>query len=88
MERANSPELIAVRVRAYAALAANEEARGDSAAALGYHMLVGTLFDDPEIVPRALEQAAAILRRQGRGKESDDLDAERAKRYPKTNGTR
>lgn len=88
VERANSPELIAVRVRAYAALAANEEARGDSAAALGYHMLVGTLFDDPEIVPRALEQAAAILRRQGRGKEADDLDAERAKRYPKTNGTR
>ena len=37
---------------------------------------------------RALEQAAAILRRQGRGKEADDLDAERAKRYPKTNGTR
>ena len=36
----------------------------------------------------ALEQAAAILRRQGRGKEADDLDAERAKRYPKTNGTR
>ena len=83
VERAHSKELLAVRVQAYAALAANEEARGDGPAALGYHMLVGTLFDDPEVVPHALEHAAAILRKQGRGKEADELDAERAKRYPK-----
>ena len=84
VERAQSKELLAVRVQAYVALAANEEARGDSAAALGYHMLVGTLFDDPEVVPQALEHAASILRKQGRGKEADELDAERAKRYPKS----
>ena len=72
-----------MRGQAYAALAANEEARGDGPAALGYHMLVGTLFDDAEVVPFALERAAAILRKQGRGKEADELDAERAKRYPK-----
>ena len=83
VERAHSKELLAVRVQAYAALAANEEARGDGPAALGYHMLVGTLFDDAEVVPFALERAAAILRKQGRGKEADELDAERAKRYPK-----
>lgn len=83
VERANSKELVGVRVRAYTALAANEEARGDGAAALGYHMLVGTLFDDPELVPVSLERAAAILRKQGREKEADELDAERAKRYPK-----
>ncbi len=81
--RAHSQDLIGIRVQAYVALAANEEARGDTAAALGYHMLVGTLFDDPVVVPRALEHAAAILRRQGRVKEADELDAERAKRYPK-----
>ncbi|MGN0846609.1 MAG: tetratricopeptide repeat protein [Kiritimatiellia bacterium] len=81
--RAQSEDLLAVRVQAYVALAANEEARGDGAAALGYHMLVGTLFDDPEVVPHALARAAAILRKQGRGKEADELDAERAKRYPK-----
>ena len=57
--------------------------RGDAAAALGYHMLVGTLFDDPEAVPFALSRAAAILRSQGRTKEADDLLAERKKRYPK-----
>lgn len=85
VERAHSPELIALRVQAYVALAANEEERGDAAAALGYHMLVGTLFDDPVIVPHALARAAAILRKQGRGREADELDAERKKRYPKAN---
>ena len=83
VERAASRELLAVRVQAYVALAANEEERGDANEALGYHMLVGTLFDDPEVVPHALERASAIMRRQGRGKEADALDAERAKRYPK-----
>ncbi len=83
VERANSQDLLHTRVQAYVALAANEEARGDGAAALGYHMLVGTLFDDPEVVPHALVRAAAILRKQGRAKEADELDAERAKRYPK-----
>lgn len=83
VERANAPELLALRVQAYAALAANEEERGDNAAALGYHMLVGTLFDDPEVVPHALSRAAALLRKQGRTKEADGLLAERRKRYPK-----
>jgi hypothetical protein len=73
-----------VRLQAYVALAANEEERGDANAALGYHMLVGTLFDDPEAVPYALERASAIMRRQGRGKEADALDAERARRYPRS----
>lgn len=83
VERSASRELLAVRVQAYVALAANEEERGDTKEALGYHMLVGTLFDDPEVVPHALERAAAIMRSQGRGKEADALDAERARRYPK-----
>ena len=63
---------------------ANEEERGDASAALGYHMLVGTLFDDPEAVPFALARAAEIMRAQGRTKEADDLMAERKKRYPKS----
>ncbi len=84
VERAHAPELLPLRVQAYAALAANEEERGDNAAALGYHMLVGTLFDDAEVVPHALIRAAAILRKQGRAKEADALDAERRKRYPRS----
>ena len=83
VETSSSRDRLSMRVQAYAALAANEEERGDAAAALGYHMLVGTLFDDPEAVPFALSRAAKILRAQGRAKEADDLLAERKKRYPK-----
>ena len=84
VERTRAKELVALRVQAYAALALNEEERGDASAALGYHMLVGTLFDDPDAVPVALARAAAIMRAQGRTKEADDLMAERKKRYPKS----
>ena len=82
VERAHAKEHVATRVQAYAALAHNEEERGDASAALGYHMLVGTLFDDPEVVPAALARAADILRAQGKAKEADSLMAERQKRYP------
>ncbi len=82
VETAGTPERISLRVQAYAALAANEEDRGDTVAALGYHMLVGTLFDDPQAVPFALARAAEIMRAQGRTKEADKLLAERKKRYP------
>ncbi|MGN0852372.1 MAG: tol-pal system YbgF family protein [Kiritimatiellia bacterium] len=81
--RAQAPKLIAIRVQAYAALAHNEEERGDAAAALGYHMLVGTLFDDPGVVPHALARAAAILKEQGKVEEAKGLMDELKKRYPK-----
>lgn len=82
VERAKSTEQLAYRAQAYAALARNEEERGDSAAALGYHLLVGTLFDDADIVPRALARAAAILKEQGKAKEAAELLDELKKRYP------
>jgi len=83
VERCRSPELSAIRVAAYAALAENEESAGDAKAALGYHLMVGTLFDDPSLSPQALSRAAAILRAQGKTKEADELDEERKKRYEK-----
>ena len=83
VDKSSTPDLVSLRVQAYAALAANEEDRGDTDAALRYHMLVGTLFDDPQAVPLALARAAEIMRAQGRTKEADDLLAERKKRYPK-----
>ena len=84
VQRAAPQNLLALRLQAYVALAANEEERGDGAAALGYHMLVGTLFDDAEHVPHALARAAAILRKQGRTEEAEKIEAERARRYPKS----
>lgn len=82
IQRAAPQELLGLRLQAYVALAANEEERGDAAAALGYHMLVGTLFDDAASVPHALSRAAEILRQQGRTDEAAKLDDERKKRYP------
>jgi len=82
VQRAAPQSLLGLRLQAYVALAANEEERGDNSAALGYHMLVGTLFDDAEYVPHALARAAAIMRLQGRVDEAKKLEAERKKRYP------
>ena len=80
--RAQSPEQRSLRIQAYAALAANEEERGEMDKALAYHMLVGSLFDDAKMVPHALSRAAAILKEKGREKESRDVMAELRKRFP------
>ncbi|MBO7166128.1 MAG: tetratricopeptide repeat protein [Kiritimatiellae bacterium] len=82
VNRASSSEMVAIRLRAYASLAKNEENRGDMDAALKYHMVVGTLFDEPVLVPKSLKAAAQILRAQGKGDESKALLDEMAKRYP------
>ena len=82
VSRAQSREQLPLRVQAYAALAANEEERGEMDKALGYHMLVGSLFDDAKMVPHALARAAAILKEKGREKESADVMAELRKRFP------
>ena len=81
VDRAQTKELAGVRMRAYAALAANEDARGFEKQALGYYMLVATLFDDREVVPPAMKRAIEILRKQGKTKEADDLAADLRKRY-------
>ena len=80
--RAQSQEQLSLRIQAYAALAANEEERGAMDKALGYYMLVGSLFDDARMVPHALSRAAAILKEMGREKESADVTAELRRRFP------
>lgn len=79
--RAQSSSLSRVRLEAYSALAANEDARGLETSALGYYMLVATLFDDRELVPPAMKRAVEILRKQGKMKEADELAADMKKRY-------
>ena len=83
VERANTPELVDLRVLAYAALAENEEKRGDREAALKYHLLVGTLFDHAVHTPKSLAAAAAILDESNRKKEADALRMELKTRYGK-----
>ena len=82
MERSQSDELISIRARAYSALAANEDSRGNKKAALEYYMIVGSLFDDPTLVPPALWRASKLLAEQGKGKEAADLAEELKRRYP------
>ena len=80
--RAQSPDQLPLRIQAYAALAANEEERGEMDKALGYHMLVGSLFNEERQVAHALSRAAAILREKGREKEAADVMADLRKRFP------
>ena len=80
--RAQAQDQLSLRIQAYAALAANEEERGAMDKALGYYMLVGSLFDDARMVPHALSRAAAILKEKGREKESADVMAELRRRFP------
>jgi tetratricopeptide (TPR) repeat protein len=82
VSRADSTELIGLRVKAYAALAENEETRGDADAALKYHLVVGTLFDDPELVPKSMLAASQIMRAQGKLDEAKKLLEELKTRYP------
>ena len=82
VERAKPQELLPLRVQAYAALAANEEARGELDSALGYYMLVGALFNDRKVVPHALARAADILRQKDKGKEAEKIMNDLRKRFP------
>ena len=81
VERAQTDGLRRIRAEAYSSLAANEDVRGFETSALGYYMLVATLFDDRELVPPAMKRAIEILRKQGKGKEADDMAADLKKRY-------
>ncbi len=83
VSRSQSQEYTDIRVKAYVALAENEEARGDANAAYGYHLLVGTLFDDERFTPHALYRVSEILKEQGKLGEAQKFSDELKKRYPK-----
>ncbi len=83
VSRSQSQEYTDIRVKAYAALAENEEARGDVKAAYGYHLLVGTLFDDKRFTPYALYRVSEILKEQGKTEDAEKFSVELKKRYPK-----
>ena len=80
--RAATPDLLGLRAHAYAGLARNAERKGDSEAALRYHISVGILFDDPTLVPQSLHQAAVLLDKSGRAREAAALREELRTRYP------
>jgi len=79
---------LGVRVRAYAGLARCAKATKDLANAARYFMIVSILYDDPELVPECLYEAAEALRAQGKEKEAAKVIEELKKRYPASKWTR
>lgn len=80
--RASSPALAAIRANAYYGLAKSAERQSRADDAVRYYMSVAILFDDPVLVPKALDRAAALLREAGRDDEAGAALEERSRRYP------
>lgn len=80
--RASSPDLISIRGKAYFALGKNAERQSLKEDAIRYYMSVAILFDDPVLVPQALDRAEILLRAAGRKDEADAAHEERVQRYP------
>jgi len=73
---------IGVRARAYAGLGRSARERGDFENAARYFMSVAILYDDPELVPECLHEAALAFRRCGRETEALKALRELRERYP------
>ena len=80
--RASSPELAAIRAKAYYALADCTARRGQKEAAARYYMAVSLLFDDADIIPKALSRAEQLYIELGFAREAAAAKAERETRYP------
>lgn len=78
--RASSQELAPIRARAYFALAECSTLRGRFEEGARYYMALSLLFDDPELVPKALTRAAEAYDRLGMKTEADAARAELAAR--------
>ena len=81
-ERAGEPELMPVRARAYFGLGQASAAREQWEEAARYFMSVAVLFDDPELAPRSLHEAAAAFDRLGRSDDRRKTLEELRARYP------
>ena len=81
-EMASDDAQIAVRARAYVGLARTAGAASDFGAAARYYMSVAVLYDDPELVPECLFEAARAFRQVGDPKSADAAIKELQTRYP------
>ena len=76
--------LAAIRAQAYAGLGRAAKAAGDSAAAARYFMSVAVLYDDTNLVPECLGEAALAFGQAGRTDEARRTAEELQKRYPQS----
>ena len=75
------------RALAYCGLARNADLKGDAESALRYYISVSILFDDPVLVPDAMNKAAALLDKLNRGEEANAMRDELKTRYPNAQAT-
>lgn len=80
--KTSAPEWQGIRAHAYAALGRCAETRGQNEEALRYYLSVALLYDDPTLVPVALDKAAALHTALGRVTEGEAVGHELITRYP------
>ncbi len=80
--RASDEDLVEVRARAIYGLAQVAGAREQWGEAARLFMSVGILFDDPELTPAALREAADAFERAGRPRERERVLRELQERFP------
>lgn len=77
-----SERLMSVRANAYAGLARTASAQGNAGEAARYYMSVAVLYDDDELVPECLYEAARAFAADGQAAASAQAEKELLARYP------
>jgi len=81
---ASDEKLLGVRARAYVGLGRAAKAVSDSEGAARYFMSVAVLYDDAEIVPECLFEAAEAYKKLGKQDEAAKTIKELKERYPQS----
>jgi tetratricopeptide (TPR) repeat protein len=82
--KTSAPEWQGLRAHAYAGLGRCAEARDQKELALRYYLSVALLYDDPVLVPAALEKVARLHAALGHPAESEAAGSELIDRYPES----
>jgi TolA-binding protein len=82
--KTSAPEWQGLRAHAYAGLGRCAEARDQKEMALRYYLSVALLYDDPVLVPAALEKVARLHAALGHPAESEAAGRELIDRYPES----
>lgn len=82
--KTSAPEWQGLRAHAYVGLGRCAEARDQKELALRYYLSVALLYDDPVLVPAALEKVARLHAALGHPAESEAAGSELIDRYPES----
>lgn len=79
---ASTELLLPIRVQAYAGIGKALKMKGDQAGAARHFLSVAVLFDDPDLVPECLFEAAAAFEAAGKDEDARKARKELRERYP------